>query len=69
MEVIRWMTHAQYMRVITHVYVKMCQKPEGIKPYIKFNHRQKMYVCRHTYTHICVYIKMDLKEMWCEDVD
>jgi len=54
MEVIRWVGHAQYMVVKTHVYVKICQKSESLRPYAKLNHRWKMYVCAcaHTHTHI-----------------
>jgi hypothetical protein len=54
-EVIRWVRHAQYMGVITHEYVKICQKPEGIRPYAKLSHRWKMYVCVHTHTHTYTY--------------
>jgi len=56
MEVIRWVIHTQGMGVITHVYVKICQKLERVRPYAKLNHRWKMYMCVHTQTHTYIYV-------------
>jgi hypothetical protein len=55
MEVKKWARHAQYMGVIIHMHVKICQKPEGIRPYAKLSHRWKM----------CVYILKRILKKCC----